>query len=181
MTEPATITTSRRRRARPPRGRRRDRAAGFTLLEILIALGILAIGLTAVLGLLASAVATGKRAQNRVDAANLAESIVADIENDLDLSFDHDELDGLDPASNDDYRTRILRDWEPSRLHPSFKTRILITPITGPIDLPEEFLLEVHVDWSDRGKNRGIVYPASVLRTTSPRDRPAPPRSAVGS
>ena len=159
----------------------RERQSGFTLLEILIALGVLAVGITAVLGLLAAAISSGKRAQDQLNSALLAESIIADVEHDLDLSFDHSELDSLDSGDSDPFRTRVLVAEQESSTYPGYRFRALITPLSGPQDMPDEFLLEVRVGWSERGQWREITYPAVVLRHESSRDRPAPPQQAVGS
>jgi prepilin-type N-terminal cleavage/methylation domain-containing protein len=65
---------------------------GFTLVEILIALGVLAFGLVAVLGLMAAATTTHKKAVDRVNAALLADSIMADIDSALTVGFDETKL-----------------------------------------------------------------------------------------
>jgi len=66
------------------RQRKRQAArAGFTILEILIAMGILLFGMTAILGLLTFGAALGRTAQLRTSAAAVAEAVVADLEETL--------------------------------------------------------------------------------------------------
>ncbi len=69
--------------------------AGFTLLEVIIAMGILAVGATAALALLVSATSTGRRGEHYVNTALIADSVFADIEADLHDGF---TLDGLELA-----------------------------------------------------------------------------------
>ena len=62
---------------------------GFTLIEVLMALGILAFGLVTVLGVFTMATTTHKRAIDRVNSALLAESVIDDLQEELGPSFDH--------------------------------------------------------------------------------------------
>jgi len=57
--------------------------AGFTLIEILLAIGILAIGITAVLFLFAMGARSHQRAMDRTRAALLADTVVNQIKADL--------------------------------------------------------------------------------------------------
>lgn len=61
---------------------RRSRA-GFTILEVLLALAILVFGMTAVLGLLTFGAALTKTAEQRTHAAAAAEAVVADLQESL--------------------------------------------------------------------------------------------------
>ena len=57
--------------------------AGFTIVEVVVALGILLIGMTSVLGLLSFGAAMSRTAQLRSAAASAAEGVVADLEESL--------------------------------------------------------------------------------------------------
>lgn len=69
----------------------------FTLLEIMIALGIMAIGLSAALGLFTAAAASGRRAEQLVESSHLAEQVFADIQGRLTASFDASSLPDPSP------------------------------------------------------------------------------------
>lgn len=68
------------------------RLSGFTLLEIMIALGIMAIGLSAALGLFTAAAASGRRAELYVDSSHVADAVIAEVETVLTLDFDFGSL-----------------------------------------------------------------------------------------
>lgn len=59
------------------------RNGGFTMIEVLLALGILLFGMTAVLGLLTFGAALSRTAHLRTMSASLAEAVVADLEETL--------------------------------------------------------------------------------------------------
>jgi len=89
----------------------RRRKHGFTLLEVMIALGILAIGLTAALGLFTAAAASGRRAEQLVNASMLADSEIAEIEARLTGSF---KLKDFSPLSPEDRQALDLDDPGPA-------------------------------------------------------------------
>ena len=60
--------------------RRDPRAAGFTLLEVLLAMALLLFGMSAVLGLLTFGAALSRTAQLRTNASMAVEAVVADME-----------------------------------------------------------------------------------------------------
>lgn len=74
----------------------RSSRAGFTILEVLVALGILLFGMTAVIGLLTFGVALGRSAELRTEAASVAEAVVADLE---EVYFIADEFAGAGGAT----------------------------------------------------------------------------------
>lgn len=59
------------------------RRAGFTILEVILALGILLIGMTAVLGILTLGGALTRSAQLRTESASATAAVVADLEETL--------------------------------------------------------------------------------------------------
>src|SRR3954449_3339288 len=75
-----------------------SRRRGFTLLETIIAMGVLAIGATASLALLVSATATGRHAEHLVNSALIADSAFTDIEADLNGGFRREKIERLDVA-----------------------------------------------------------------------------------
>lgn len=78
--------------------RARGASGGFTLLEIIIALGILAIGATTALALLVAATATGRHAEHLVNSALIADSVLSEVEGDLNGAFTKKALDALEPV-----------------------------------------------------------------------------------
>lgn len=75
----------------------RPNSTAFTLLEIMVALGIMAVGMTAALGLLTAATTTGRRAENYVQTALAADIAFSEIQSKLTFQFDHKELPTLSP------------------------------------------------------------------------------------
>jgi len=73
-------------------------ASGFTLLETIIAMGVLAIGATTALALLVSATAMGRHAEHQVNAALIADSAFTDIEAELNGGFSPKKLEVLEAA-----------------------------------------------------------------------------------
>ncbi|MBK7875691.1 MAG: prepilin-type N-terminal cleavage/methylation domain-containing protein [Planctomycetes bacterium] len=63
--------------------RARPRRAGFTILEVVLALAILLFGMVAVLGLLTTGAALTRTAQLRTEAAAATEAVLADLEETL--------------------------------------------------------------------------------------------------
>lgn len=76
------------RRALPSR---RAERAGFTLIEVVLAMGILVFGATAILGFLTYGAATTRQAQLRSAAASALEAVVADVDRHL-FPFEDGEL-----------------------------------------------------------------------------------------
>jgi len=63
-------------------------ASGFTIIEVLLAIGILAISITAVLFLFAMGMRSHKRALDRTRAAMLAETVVSRLQTDFGPRYD---------------------------------------------------------------------------------------------
>lgn len=170
----------------------------FTLLEVIVAMGVLAIGATAAFGLLVAATAAGKRAEHHVNAALLAELLFNDLHG---YPLDDAALADLEPVSSAEDAgspapagtaengaeaplpgiaavgpTRYLaRDLERSD-YPGYTCDVLITPLEGPGGGEAwHFLVEVEVRWSERGQRRGAAFAKVALRNASFKDRLAPP------
>ncbi|MDF1661514.1 MAG: type II secretion system protein [Planctomycetota bacterium] len=67
----------------------------FTLLEIMVSLGILAIGMSAAMGLFTAAAASGRRAEQAVQASMVADTVFSDIESRLTMSYNFSALEAL--------------------------------------------------------------------------------------
>jgi uncharacterized protein (TIGR02598 family) len=73
-------SASRRRRFLPPRGRWLQKDGGyrnkaFSLLEVVIALGVVTVGIVGILGVIPTALQSGKSAQDETRAAHIAQSV----------------------------------------------------------------------------------------------------------
>ncbi|HZU96971.1 MAG TPA: prepilin-type N-terminal cleavage/methylation domain-containing protein [Planctomycetota bacterium] len=74
------------------------RRSGFTLLETIIAMGILAVGATTALALLVAATATGRHAEHLVNSSLIADNVFTEVEADLNGSFGPRKIERLDVA-----------------------------------------------------------------------------------
>jgi len=83
--------------------RPRASTAGFTMIEVLIALAILVFGMTAVLGLLTFGAALSKTALLRTSAASAAHAVVADLEETMfpEVKSKDPSTIALDPSENE--------------------------------------------------------------------------------
>lgn len=61
----------------------RSRRAGFTIIEVLVAMGILLFGMTAILGLLTFGASVSRTALLRTQTASVSEAVIADLEESL--------------------------------------------------------------------------------------------------
>lgn len=162
--------------------KRRTRRQGFTLLEIIVALGVLAIGATAAFSLFVAGAASGRRAEHEVNAALIAETVIDDLRDDLTVDLDlSDYPSATDPNAAPgapaplNPKTRWLaRDgvWPGFE---DYKYDLAITPLDGPVpDDPWQFLIEVEVRWSDQGTRRSAQYSTIMLRSVTGRELPQP-------
>ncbi len=165
----------------------RHKHGGFSLLEIIVALGVLAVGASAAFALLVAAASAGRRAEHHVNAALMAETVLNDIKGDLDESFDSsayplassaDPIPGLEPDPDRPApaaETRYLVRAGTIPAYSGYSYDIAITPLPGPIpDNPWHFLVEVEVRWSNRGQRRSAVYSTVMLRRIAHLANPLP-------
>lgn len=118
------------------------RRAGFTILEVLVAMAILLVGMTAVLGLLTFGAALTRTAQLRVEGASAAEAVVADLEESMFPLDEQGQL--LDPRPIENralgaldglvYSAKALRNPDPERA--------------------KEWRVDVEVSWLSAGVRR---------------------------
>lgn len=168
----------------------RSRRAGFTLLEIIVALGVLAVGASAAFALLVAAAASGRRAEHHVNSALLADTLIDDLKADVTVDLDltdlplasdvlaelqaQGELPADAPTAPNPETRYVVRDGV-SPSYPDYKYDVAITPLPGPVpDQPWEFLVEVEVRWSDQGQRRNALFSAVLVRTVTHLDNPQP-------
>lgn len=143
----------------------------FTLLEIMVALGVMAIGMTAALGLLTAATTTGRRAENHVQASLAADYAFSDMQSKLTNQFNHTKLPSLTPEA----RVALAgagetfqdgQNSEPTEEHSQDPSgpKVLLSPKT-PLPGFEDYKI-----W-------GLVSPVEPTMTNSARPDPKKPRA----
>ena len=130
--------------------------AGFTLLEVVIALGILTVGVTVAISLFTAGTAAHKRAIDRVRAIEVSEQVFAALEGAI-----HDGATVTDLVARPPWRKTLDR-WPGVNV----EVRYGAIPKEQYID---ELLVEVHVQWISRGVDAEEVFHQILARTRSVR------------
>lgn len=130
---------------RPPACRR----SGFTLVEVLVALGILLFGLTAVLGLLTFGSALSRSAHLRTVGASAAEAVIADLEETL---FPLQEGEAGEPRSIAD------------RSVPGFPTLVYSAKARPHPQRTREYRVDIQMRWQSGGVERERSFTTVLLR-----------------
>jgi len=129
---------------------------GFTLLEVVLALGVLMLGLSAVLGLFSFGAGLARSSDLRLSAAQAAEAVIADLEEQLfPLGPDGEpgepvliEARALPNAPDLVYSARAQR--EPAAEHPRGR--------------PPLYRVDVELAWSSAGARRTERFSALIAR-----------------
>ncbi len=129
--------------------RQPSRRAGFTILEVLIAMGILLFGMTAILGLLTYGTAMSRSAHLRTTAASAVQSVVADLEESL-----FPEVDGEAGEPRDVVERRLS-----GAADIAYSARARPNP-----DRPEEYRVDVELFWTSQGVRREKRFTTLLLR-----------------
>ena len=132
----------------------------FTLVEVMVALGVLAIGLTSALALLAAATGAQKRAVDRATSAAIAASALAEAEGRVTAVFDETAL----PVHPEAQATRVLESDRVSVEHDGYRYDLLLTPIDPDETPAQAFLAEAVVRWSEKGAARESTYQTVIVR-----------------
>ncbi len=133
----ATLPTSTRRRGE----------AGFTLAEMLAALGILLFGITALLGALSSSVSQRRSTEARLAAAALAEQIVHRLQ--------HESLrPRADAESALDLELAPLAD----QTAPGFPGMTWTATTVADPDRPDLWLVRIRVIWLEEGDEEFVEF-----------------------
>jgi prepilin-type N-terminal cleavage/methylation domain-containing protein len=125
------------------------RRSGFTLVEVLVALGILLFGLTAVLGLLTFGSALSRSAQLRTVGASAAEAVIADLEESL---FPLQDGEAGEPRSIDD------------RSVPGFPTLMYSAKARAHPERAREYRVDIQMRWQSGGVERERSFTTVLLR-----------------
>lgn len=133
------------------------RRAGMTLVEVMISVGILLTGLTAVFALLLTAAASARRAKHETDAAAIASSVLADLRGE----FSHGNAPAGDAPGS----------FQTSPDNPEYQFNRAIVPLDparkgaapgGPAG--KEFFVRVEVRWQQQGDNKSIKVDTIMFR-----------------
>ena len=125
--------------------------SGFSLIEVIVALGILAIGVSTAFALFTAATAAHKRAIDRVHIAAIAEHAIADIESALRRGASPEDIVRDPPFAE------IKRNWPQYEVTANFYE---IDAETG----NDEILLEIKVGWAYRGTRRQESFQQIIAR-----------------
>lgn len=131
-------------------------AGGFTLLEVMLALGLLLLGLSTILGLFAFGAALSRSALLASEAAGAVDAVVADLEE----TFFPMRPDGTADVPED-------VEGRPVPGHPGlvYAARAKPNPATLAADgLPVEYRVDVEISWSTRGARRAKRFTTLLLR-----------------
>ncbi len=120
--------------------------SGFTLIEILVALGIFVVGMISIVGLLVAGTGAHRDALVETDVTFLVDSILAEIEGAPDFVYGG-------PLQN---RQNVR-----SRHYPDFLYHVTFEQL-GAIGL--EVLVQVEVFWKSRGQERSRTYRTILLK-----------------
>ena len=133
---------------------RNDVRAGFTLIEVVLAMFVLLIGMTSILGLLSFGAALSRTASLRGGAANSIEAVVADLEESLfplQVEQDGDEVAG----EPEDVTDRAL---------PGYPGLTYSTHSTQNPENALEYRVDVEVRWAVGGTTRSKKFTTLLLR-----------------
>jgi prepilin-type N-terminal cleavage/methylation domain-containing protein len=139
-----------------PSALRHYRNRGFTLIEVLVAMGILVVGVTSILGLLVFGAAVERTAERRSEVALAAQQVVADLQSSFTLSEDGSISD---PPS--------LQMERPVAGHPTLTAKVELK--SNP-SMPGEYVAWVRIGWLERGQLRFEEF-RTILQREAPFSR----------
>lgn len=129
--------------------RRSHTRAGFTILEVILALGILLIGMTAILGILTLGGALTRSAQLRTESASATAAVVADLE---------ETLFPLTPEGEAGPPRLIQERALPGSGGVVYSARATPNPARE-----HEYRVDVELSWSSAGVRRGRTFSTILL------------------
>lgn len=143
------------------RARTAGRRGGFTIVEVVLAMGLLLLGMTAVLGLLSFGAALARTAALRTGAAAAAEAVVADLEETL-FPLEVDERTGERRAGPPHEVGE-----RPVPGHPGVVYAARATPVPAADDGaagPRRYRVDVEMSWTTSGRRKARAFTVLLLR-----------------
>jgi hypothetical protein len=131
--------------------------AGFTLLEVVLAMGILLLGLSVVLGLLSFGAALARTSAMRTTAAQAVEAVLADLEETL-FPLDENGAAGVPEA--------VVERKLPGNAQIYYSAKPVLLPLDAAA-VVEEYHVEVELGWTSSG-----VAKTAHFETVFPRQVP---------
>lgn len=135
---------------RRPAGNSRGADTGFTILEVVLAMGIMVLGMSALLSLLTFGAALTRAASLRTTAATAIEAVVTDLE---------ESLFPLEPDGSVGEPRPIVERPVPGARGVVYSARTEVNP-----DEPLEYLVDVEVSWDSSGVRRVRTFQTLLLR-----------------
>jgi len=127
----------------------RRRARGMTLVELLIAFGILMTGLVCIFAMILAGTSSHRRAIKETEATMVASSVIADMRGDL--------AKGLIPQSDGSTYIDV-----PDK--PGYSCNRVIFSVDQRKGDDREFFVRVRVRWSEKGENQFIEFNTIMCR-----------------
>ncbi len=139
--------------------RRAADRAGFTIVEVVVAMGLLLLGMTSILGLLTFGAALSRTAQLRNSAASAAEAVIADLEETLFPLV----LDERGDALAGEPRTIVDRP-VPGHAGIFYTARAEGDPDDERGGGPLRYRVDVEIHWRASGQRRSKTFTTLLLR-----------------
>lgn len=145
--------------------RTKQSTGGFTLLEVVLAMFILLIGMTSILGLLSFGAALSRTATLRSSAASALEAVVADLEETL---FPLVLVDGEEVAGEPETIEARGVPGHPELVYSARATRLPLPEESGRRGAlavgAEEYRVDVDITWAAGGRRRSRSFTTLLLR-----------------
>lgn len=135
-------------------------SAGFTLVEMMVALGVLLFGVTSLIGAMIIGVDTRRSAEQQHRAVQIVGAIVHELQQGILATPPAQEEDAARPALAD-------VEWTTVPGHPGLKVRIRF--VTDPA-IPELVLARISVLWQEQGETQSEVF-ERILKRQEPYPR----------
>ncbi len=128
----------------------RRRESGFTLIEMVVALGVLLLGMISVLSLFTAAISLHKEAIDQTDCALLAEEVVGRVRSQLDAGREAKAVE------------QAFADWQdPTRPH--YRVTVDLTEVSNDAQVPE-WRASVAVRFRKGAKDRRETFETVIVR-----------------
>jgi len=122
---------------------------GFTLIEIIIALTILAIGLVSLAAYLPVALEASRKGSDLTKAAIIAQSLLEEVK-----TSTYTDITGADDTWHTNGSFKSYSDF------PGFEYRINVSPL-GPVDIKD---ITITVRWQFKGKNNTQIFETKIVK-----------------